>query len=88
MDLLRKFPLQFLLLVYVQVRLFNGIEYPVGDLWIVKVRDFISTVFIVQGNCGSVLYRALKVIYRDVPAEGPLGDIIVGHQRSACKADS
>ena len=89
MDFFCKFLLQPVLLVHIQISLFNGIQNPICDFRIVfDIQDFFTTVFVVQRYCRTILHCPFEIIHRYVAAEGTLGDVVVGQQRRSGKSDT
>ena len=87
-DLLGKFPLQFLLLVHVQVGPLDGVQNPIGNLWVVEVSNFVPSVFVVQRHSGPILHGTLEVIHGYVAAKGALRDVVVGQEGGPGKTDT
>ena len=87
MYFLGKFPLQFFLLVRIQVSPFNGFQNPVGDFRVVQVGNFIAPVFIIQRHCCTIFHRPFEIIYRYVTAKGAFSNVVTGQQRSSGESD-
>ena len=88
MNFFLKFPLQLLLLVHIQVSLFDGIQNAVGNFWVVEVGNFVSSVLIIKRNRRAVLNSPLEIIYGYVSAKGALGGIIARKQWRSSKSNA
>ena len=89
MDFFCKLPLQLVLLVHIQIRLFDGVKNPIRDFRIIlDVQNFFAPVLVVQRYRSAVLHRPFEVIHRYVAAEGALCDVVIGEQRRSGKSDT
>ena len=83
-----KFAFQFILLRGIEIGGFDGFQNFLRDLRLVKLLDFIRTVFVIQRNGRAVIHSALEIVDGQIAAERPLGDVVVGKERRAREADA
>ena len=87
MDVAAQIALELLGLVLIEVHLLQCIQQLVVDVGIVDLQQ-VASVFVVQGHSRSVLDRAFEVVDGQVPAEGPLRQMVVLQKRRSGEADS
>ena len=88
MDFLCKLRFELILLIDVDVGIFDGVENAVGDFRIMEIEYLFAAILIVQRNGRTVLHGAFEIVNRDIAAEGARSDIVVGQERSAGKANT
>ena len=70
MDLLGELRFELVLLIHVEIRVFYGVQNPICDLRVVKVKDLLSAVLVIQRDSRAVLHGSLEVIDRNIAAKG------------------
>lgn len=86
-DVAAQIALELLGLVLVEVHLLQCVQQLVVDVGIVDLQQ-VASVLVVQGHGRSVLDRAFEVVDGQVPAEGPLRQVVVLQKRRSGEADS
>ena len=88
MDFLSKFRFELILLIDVDISVFDGVKDAVGDLRIMEIEYLFAAILIVQRNGRTVLHGAFEIVNRDIAAEGARSDIVAGQERSAGKTNT
>ena len=88
MDLLGELRFELVLLIHVEIRVFYGVQNPICDLRVVKVKDLLSAVLVIQRDSRAVLHGSLEVIDRNIAAKGAGGDVVARQKRRSGKADA
>ena len=73
--------------ILVIFRLFNDFQKFFINFWIFQFK-FTATIFIIKRNSCPILYRTLKVIYRNIITKSSLCNIIARKQRRSCKSQT
>ena len=88
MDFLCKLRFELILLIDVDVGIFDGVENAVGDFRIMEIEYLFAAILIIERNGSTVLHGAFEIIHGNVAAKSTGCDIVAGQERSAGKANT